>query len=1216
MTVTWKEVPNKGSDDEDDEEDDEGQQSFAGDRRYQQTLMYGMYRKELSEFAKQEAKLAKKEAKRLKKIDPTGLRPRRNWLRRWLANGRHSGWKFFTVFLGKGDWAFLLTLGLLMACISFIMDMGIAACTKARLWAFDELTTGVALQYLAWIALPVLLVLFSVTFVQFVAPQSIGSGIPEMKTIMRGVVLKEYLTWRTLVAKVVGLTATLGSGLPLGKEGPFVHIASIVAALLTRVVSTFMGMYQNEYRKTEMLAAAFAVGVACSFAAPIGGVLFSIEVTSVYFAVRNYWRGFFAAVSGAVMFRLLAVFYYGQETLTALFKTNFKPDFPFDLKEIFAYMFLGLICGLLGALFVFVHRNYVLFMRRNKKVKIFLQKYSLGFKVTDLFSNFTWVSEQHSPEEFEIVENWRTPWTGIFINLSLYIVFTFFWSMIASTLPVPSGIFIPVFKMGAAVGRLLGEFMAYVNPTGIGSGKLVHSVIPGGYSVAGAAAFAGAVTHTISTSVIVFELTGQITHLLPVMIAVLIANAVANLLQPSVYDSIIRIKNLPYLPDILSSAADAYDIFVERFMVKNVKYIYYGITYKQLKDTLLQSRKIRALPLVDSPTSMILLGSIQRDALISLLQAKLERYKTSEQFSAAWRLAAKKALESQPNRKTPIKSFFDFTPQPPSPSPNKLKNAHRSRRLSSSLEDLRVMRKTFKNRPGDARLSSHTFSSLEDLRVMRKTFKNRPEDARLSSHREEVATVTRSSSTEALTTSSVRAQSQASSDRPALEYAINSAFTIPVEDPVESHLVAAVENDQENTHSNPELTMNPSTIATGLMTPGTEDTASLPNIVEISADNRHILPDQQRPTATQSPANATLESMHQNAGKRRKNSRFEVTRVISPIGTSLEVGNQTTFFPEDVEDKAIPVGGSVENDCGGKDGQNNINTRFKTCTAVTGENIQEAKSIDVTITTNLKHTEADTCEDMAVQENEMAQTPPSDSSAVDVPTESNGDEDPHASGDPVVLRKKRSDRSTQPRKSILKKTTNNVLELEDNSTNSTIQRRPSYATFHGDPSKNWRSAMDALRRKMMPNDTPTGSVKSNLSLRWKQVMEQSSQEQAKWEEKAYKETVDFSSCPIDPSPFQLVESTSLLKVHSLFSMLGLGHAYVTVLGRLIGVVSLKELRAAIEAINNGTPQPNDDVGPDEGVDADDEESNVGFTTQNLALEESESDSDEVVGDRL
>ena len=44
-----------------------------------------------------------------------------------------------------------------------------------------------------------------------------GSGIPEMKTIMRGVVLKEYLTFKTLIAKIIGLTATLGSGLPLGK---------------------------------------------------------------------------------------------------------------------------------------------------------------------------------------------------------------------------------------------------------------------------------------------------------------------------------------------------------------------------------------------------------------------------------------------------------------------------------------------------------------------------------------------------------------------------------------------------------------------------------------------------------------------------------------------------------------------------------------------------------------------------------------------------------------------------------------------------------------------------------------------------------------------------------------------------------------------------------------------------------------------------------------
>ena len=71
--------------------------------------------------------------------------------------------------------------------------------------------------------------------------QAIGSGIPEMKTILRGVVLKEYLSGKTLLAKMVGLTATLGSGMPLGKEGPFVHIASIMATLLSKLVTSFQG---------------------------------------------------------------------------------------------------------------------------------------------------------------------------------------------------------------------------------------------------------------------------------------------------------------------------------------------------------------------------------------------------------------------------------------------------------------------------------------------------------------------------------------------------------------------------------------------------------------------------------------------------------------------------------------------------------------------------------------------------------------------------------------------------------------------------------------------------------------------------------------------------------------------------------------------------------------------------------------------------------------
>lgn len=83
------------------------------------------------------------------------------------------------------------------------------------------------------------------------------------------------------------------------------------------------------------------------FASPVGGVLFSIEVTTTYFAVRNYWRGFFGAVCGATFFRLLAVWFQKSDTLTALFLTNFTMDFPYDPQELLVFAMIGLVAIIL-----------------------------------------------------------------------------------------------------------------------------------------------------------------------------------------------------------------------------------------------------------------------------------------------------------------------------------------------------------------------------------------------------------------------------------------------------------------------------------------------------------------------------------------------------------------------------------------------------------------------------------------------------------------------------------------------------------------------------------------------------------------------------------------------------------------------------------------------------------------------------------------------------
>uniref|UniRef100_A0A8C8JKV4 Chloride channel 2c n=1 Tax=Oncorhynchus tshawytscha TaxID=74940 RepID=A0A8C8JKV4_ONCTS len=527
--------------------------------------------------------------------------------------------KFLISRVGE-DWIFLILLGLFMALVSWVVDFAIAICLQAQKWMYGGLESNVFLQYLAWVTYPVVLITFSAGFTQILAPQAVGSGIPEMKTILRGVVLKEYLTFKTFVAKVIGLTCALGSGMPLGKEGPFVHIASLCAALLSKFMSLFGGIYENESRNIEMLAAACAVGVGCCFAAPIGGVLFSIEVTSTFFAVRNYWRGFFAATFSAFIFRVLAVWNRDEETITALFKTRFRLDFPFDLQELPAFAVIGrLLYPALVTLLVSTLTfppGFGQFMAGK-----LTQKESL----VTLLDNRTW-AKQGIAEGFDYIGNsqaWNHPQVNVFVTLVLFIVMKFWMSALATTIPVPCGAFMPVFVIGAAFGRLVGESMAAWFPDGIHSDGTIYPIVPGGYAVVGAAALSGAVTHTVSTAVIVFELTGQISHILPVMIAVILANAVAQSLQPSLYDSIIRIKKLPYLPELGWGHHEKYNICVEDIMIRDVMYITLNCCYRDLHDVLLTGH-LKTLALLESK-SMILLGSIERAQLQALLSLQLGR---------------------------------------------------------------------------------------------------------------------------------------------------------------------------------------------------------------------------------------------------------------------------------------------------------------------------------------------------------------------------------------------------------------------------------------------------------------------------------------------------------------------------------------------------------------------------------------------------------------
>jgi H+/Cl- antiporter ClcA len=151
----------------------------------------------------------------------------------------------------------------------------------------------------------VLLIALAVRITEKVSPVSAGSGIPEMKAILAGFELPDVLSMRTLFTKGVCVVFAIGSGLRVGKEGPFVHIASAVAEQLMNLPG-FEKLKNCPGLRSQILASACAVGVASAFGAPIGGVLFSVEATSHYFLTSHYASAFFCAVFGAFVVHLIS----------------------------------------------------------------------------------------------------------------------------------------------------------------------------------------------------------------------------------------------------------------------------------------------------------------------------------------------------------------------------------------------------------------------------------------------------------------------------------------------------------------------------------------------------------------------------------------------------------------------------------------------------------------------------------------------------------------------------------------------------------------------------------------------------------------------------------------------------------------------------------------------------------------------------------------------
>lgn len=432
-----------------------------------------------------------------------------------------------------------------------------------------------AVSYTVYVLWSLLFALLACTMVKTFAPYACGSGIPEIKTILSGFIMRGYLGKWTLLVKSVSIMLAVSAGLSLGKEGPLVHVVCCIGNIFSYL---FPKYGKNEAKKREILSAAAASGVSVAFGAPIGGVLFSLEEVSYYFPLKTLWRSFFCALVAAFVLRSIDPF--GNDHLVKYFMSDKR---PWVFIELLPFVILGMLGGLVGTAFIRGNLAWCKFRKSSKLGQFPITEVLVVTLVTAVVSfpnEFTRMNASDlikllfsqcgindvsplcdykrnmtSTEYMEIIDSGPGIYRSLYL-LCLALLFKWIITIFTFGIRVPAGLFVPSMAMGAIMGRMIGigmQELALHNrnvwPFKSMCAPSEECMSPGLYAMIGAAAcLAGVTRMTVSLVVIMFELTGSVDYIVPLMATVVASKWMGDALHGAgIYEAHIRLNQYPYL---------------------------------------------------------------------------------------------------------------------------------------------------------------------------------------------------------------------------------------------------------------------------------------------------------------------------------------------------------------------------------------------------------------------------------------------------------------------------------------------------------------------------------------------------------------------------------------------------------------------------------------------------------------------------------------------
>ncbi|MCK7621843.1 chloride channel protein [Streptomyces sp. RS10V-4] len=357
------------------------------------------------------------------------------------------------------------------------------------------------------------------------AKEARGHGVPEvmLAVAQRGGRINPQVS----VVKALASALCIGSGGSVGREGPIVQIGSALGSTLGRVVKV------SEDRMRLLVACGAAGGIAATFNAPLAGVFFAMELILGTFSAEAFGATVLASVTASVIGR------------AAFGNTAFLVLPPFHVEHLAQYglfALLGVVAGVVGVGF-----TRVLYWIEDAcdwawRGPEWLRPAAGGL----LLGLILLVLPQMYGVGYPVLE--KATQGGYVIAFLLLLLVG---KVVATSLTIgiggSGGVFAPSLFIGAMLGAAYGAVAGHLIPGTAGNA--------GAYALVGmGAVFAGASRAPITAVVILFELTGQYTIILPLMLAIVLATATSRLLsRDTVYTLKLRRRGI----DLHASAPHA-----------------------------------------------------------------------------------------------------------------------------------------------------------------------------------------------------------------------------------------------------------------------------------------------------------------------------------------------------------------------------------------------------------------------------------------------------------------------------------------------------------------------------------------------------------------------------------------------------------------------------------------------------------------------------------